>query len=782
MAIQQVYTTFHKEFGGDALTVAANVRSFLPLPDPLPPPKTLPNADPQMFQRLDHTFTPRQWLSTVRTCRSKLHTGFPSDHYLLVTEIQIRLAAKVPKRPRKPVLHYDNSPENRTNFNAILADMLDDPESVPDHNAAPSREGGTFTVYTDGSGSSGKCGKYTPAGWGFCFHHNGEWRDFWGPVTTTPHHPSYRGAQVGSNNTGELTAIIEAIMYAHQQGWSTVHIRSDSQWAINVITGKWRASSHKTLVNVAKQLQKHKAVRVYLHWIKGHAGHEGNERADHNANEGRQSATRHGTSAIAPELEQRKTVGLTTDTPFSSLLKEAAQQTFPRQQRQAARPWITQSTLEALDRARKLEATQDHNAKQARNQAKRSARKDRVQWIHARLQEDYSQEGRGMWKVVRQQKKGFQGRKRHLIVNDKPVPWSQTHLAFRSHLEQQQWKQHTSTTEALEELRGRRYLRPQLPDHNAFSLEELQAAILKLKPRKAPGPDETPNELFRLLDDENTLKLLEFYNDVWEKGEVPVDWKEAIVISLYKGKGADTSPENYRPISLLNSIYKVFASMLQIRLSAQHDHNLRETQYGFRKHKSTTNPLFILRRAIEWSEMTSHPLSLLFLDWKQAFDSVDHNALLIALTRFGLSKRSLNIISSLYQDPTFYTLSDTGDKAYGTVGSGIRQGCPLSPYLFIMVQTVIFEDLDWYLLNKGVATNTWSVGKPVYDLVYADDTLLMSMTTTKLTEMLHGLEIQAKLYGMNLNHNKTEILQDSRRPQSTIRFRDGTPVQTTWEA
>ena len=172
----------------------------------------------------------------------------------------------------------------------------------------------------------------------------------------------------------------------------------------------------------------------------------------------------------------------------------------------------------------------------------------------------------------------------------------------------------------------------------------------------------------------NTLKLLRFYNDIWERGEVPKDWKEAIVISIYKGKGVDTDPSNYRPISLLNGIYKVFAAMLQARLASIHEQDLRRSPYGFRAGRSTTHPLFILRRAMEWSEMTATPLHFLFLDWKQAFDSIDHNAMLVALQRFGLSNRALSIIGSLYQDPTFHTISQQGKQAEGSVGSGIRQG------------------------------------------------------------------------------------------------------------
>ena len=165
--------------------------------------------------------------------------------------------------------------------------------------------------------------------------------------------------------------------------------------------------------------------------------------------------------------------------------------------------------------------------------------------------------------------------------------------------------------------------------------------------------------------------------------------------------------------------------------------------------------------------------------WKQAFDSIDHNAMRIALRRFGLSERALKIITSLYTNATFFTKSALGGQVTGSVGSGIRQGCPLSPYLFIMVLTVILEDVDWNLLSGGVATNTWSVLRPVDDLEYADDTLLLSLTTAQLQAILTALETQAALYGMYLNCTKTEMLRDPKGEAGTLHFMDGTPVPTT---
>ena len=85
IGIQQFYDLLHNNLQEYALATAAHVRAYLDLNDVLPPPKLLPQLDPVRFQRLDHFFTRRQWMNTVRNCRSKLCTGFPSDHYLLVT-------------------------------------------------------------------------------------------------------------------------------------------------------------------------------------------------------------------------------------------------------------------------------------------------------------------------------------------------------------------------------------------------------------------------------------------------------------------------------------------------------------------------------------------------------------------------------------------------------------------------------------------------------------------------------------------------------------------------
>ena len=152
LILQQFYAQVQQRAPQASIEVAALIRSYLDLPELLPPTKNQPHPDPVRIQRLDHTFVRAQWLHTVNSCRSKLFAGFPSDHYPLVTEVQVKLAAKHIKKPKPREFDFSRvTPEQKAQFNQRVREHLglepeqpQDPQTISDHTAE-------CTFYTDGS-------------------------------------------------------------------------------------------------------------------------------------------------------------------------------------------------------------------------------------------------------------------------------------------------------------------------------------------------------------------------------------------------------------------------------------------------------------------------------------------------------------------------------------------------------------------------------------------------------------------------------------------------------
>merc|ERR1711924_593213 len=224
-----------------------------------------------------------------------------------------------------------------------------------------------------------------------------------------------------------------------------------------------------------------------------------------------------------------------------------------------------------------------------------------------------------------------------------------------------------------------------------FHIWELDYVIRKLQNNKAPGPDNVITEFIKWLNTNNRKRLLYIINLVVNKGELEHTLHLASVASIYK-KGDSSNLANYRPISLLQTFYKIIASLIKERIDAGLDSHMHNTQYGFRRAKSTAQALYIARRLMDISEKQGTNLTLILLDWEKAFDKTDHNRLMEALKRLNLPPKYIQLIGNIYDKPQFKVVSGEHQSEYKTQHTGIRQGCPLSPYLFILVMTVLMHD------------------------------------------------------------------------------------------
>ena len=597
----------------DLLAVVGTIRNYLGV-DTLPfLGSYAPVVDPLRFQSLDRLVVARKWLPTVLQLRALHHTGFPSDHFPLFAKIRVKLGALPKPPPAKPRYAYKSDEYTAKTFNrAVRAHYGATTVLTTNQHGAPKLQ-----VYTDGSGSRGKCSATTPAGWGYVvLQEQKVVHDASGPVCTNQNAAHYLGATVGSNNTGELTAWLEAALYllgTPEYVPKAVEFCYDSKWMHSMVTGTARPKRHKALVYLSKRVHRllSKRTTITWQWIKGHTGNQYNEKADELAETGKTTAQFQGgrseahtflSPANLPNSEEalpplEGTLDESNKQLVSALL-QAEEITFQRQEFAPRANWMPPELATRLEQIKTRRRAHDYTAHQDYKKAKAEARKIKREWLRSQLYMDSQSGSTKLWQATRKLKTGFRARRTRLKQNGRPVPWSKTHHVFADHLSNKQWAPSTVTEEELQLLRESPPLHsPPSTPPSKFTLEELEDILFQLKKGKAPGPDNVRTELVMLLDHFGKLRLLQILNESFERRSVPSSWKEAMIVSIYKGKGADSDPANYRPISLLNVFYKVYAALLQRRLARAHDHHLRTTQYGFRRDRSTRDPLFILRRA-----------------------------------------------------------------------------------------------------------------------------------------------------------------------------------------
>ena len=188
---------------------------------------------------------------------------------------------------------------------------------------------------------------------------------------------------------------------------------------------------------------------------------------------------------------------------------------------------------------------------------------------------------------------------------------------------------------------------PQLPiSCDKPSKVEIKKAIMTLKSEKAARPDEMPAEAIKA-DIETAVNMLySLFGKIWEKEEVPAQWKEGIIIKLQKKKekkkGDLADNSNYRGIMLLSTPGKVLNRVLLERVKEAVDPKLRDQQAGFRRNRSCADQIASLRIIVKQSLEWNSPLYINFIDYEKAFDSVDRQTIIMEATETLWSPREDN--------------------------------------------------------------------------------------------------------------------------------------------
>ena len=282
-----------------------------------------------------------------------------------------------------------------------------------------------------------------------------------------------------------------------------------------------------------------------------------------------------------------------------------------------------------------------------------------------------------------------------------------------------------------------------------ITMEELEKALRLTKSNKAAGPDLIPIETIKAGGEPLKRLILELLNLAWNTGTVPEEWNQSIICPIFKNKGDPQECANFRGISLMSHVGKLYERILEMRLRAQVEDLLSESQCGFRPGRGTIDQIAALRLFLDRSWEHDINQYICFLDLEKAFDRVPREKIWQVLFSSGVDVKLLKAIKSAYVNQKSSVI---GGVIYFSVNTGVRQGSVLSPLLFIvyMNQVIIQIEQENFKMER---------------LGYADDVGQTADSMQKLQEVMDTWDRELSAAGLKLNYKKTEVMKVGRCPE-----------------
>ena len=240
---------------------------------------------------------------------------------------------------------------------------------------------------------------------------------------------------------------------------------------------------------------------------------------------------------------------------------------------------------------------------------------------------------------------------------------------------------------------------------------------------------------------------------IWDQESIPSEWKEGLLVKLPK-KGDLSLCKNYRGIMLLSTAGKVLNRIILERMREAVDETLRDNQAGFRQSRSTSDQIATLRIIVEQSLEWRTPLYIKFIDYEKAFDSLDRNTLWYLMASYGIPGKIISLVKNTYEGTSCRILHDSGLTETFSIKTGVRQGCLLSPFLFLLA-------IDWAMKETTSDSRNgiqWTLVDQLEDLDFADDLALLSHTHSQMQAKTLKLEAISSKVGLKVNTDKTKIM------------------------
>ena len=249
--------------------------------------------------------------------------------------------------------------------------------------------------------------------------------------------------------------------------------------------------------------------------------------------------------------------------------------------------------------------------------------------------------------------------------------------------------------------------------------------------------------------------MLNSFQEAFGKGKLSISQRRGVISLIPKDENYLVVLTNCRPITLLNVDYKILARLIAKRIEPKLPTLIHTDQTGFVKGRFIGQNVRLLNDIMEYTEMNKIPGIMVFVDFEKAFDLLEWHFIQNTLRLFNFEPNIRQWISTLYCAVESGVLNGGYMTNYFKVSRGVRQGCPLSPLLFILAVEILAQKIRQNPNIQGIVL-PGSVEAKLSQ--FADDTILICKDVNSLRENISVLNEFGKNSGLKLNKKKTKAM------------------------
>jgi hypothetical protein len=301
-----------------------------------------------------------------------------------------------------------------------------------------------------------------------------------------------------------------------------------------------------------------------------------------------------------------------------------------------------------------------------------------------------------------------------------------------------------------------------------ISIEELVSAIKKFENNKSPGSDGFTAEFIKFFFIDLKHFICRSINFGFKKGEMSITQRQGIITCIPKEGKDKRFINNWRPITLLNTIYKLASSCIAERLKSVLPDLIHEDQRGFMKNRNIGENIRLIYDTLVYVKEKNINALLLSVDFYKAFDCVSWSFIQKALAKFNFGDDIRRWISTFYSDITSCVRVNGQYSKWFNPKRGTRQGDPLSPYLFLICAEVMAIMIRENTKIKGIKINT---DIDILLSQFADDTtLFLDGTRESFEACIKVLKTFSDMSGLTINFKKSSALWIGASAGSKVKY------------